>query len=91
MCLDASRPWLVYWILHSLDLLDCFPTGKMPQRIVETIASCQVMYHMRLFGSGLGLCDFTKKMLKIGIRVTFFFLQLGFLSCIRFTIYGGVF
>ena len=20
-CLDASRPWLVYWILHSLELL----------------------------------------------------------------------
>lgn len=21
-CLDASRPWLCYWILHSLELLD---------------------------------------------------------------------
>lgn len=22
VCLDASRPWLAYWIVHSLDLLD---------------------------------------------------------------------
>ena len=22
-CLDAGRPWLCYWILHSLSLLDC--------------------------------------------------------------------
>ena len=21
-CLDASRPWLCYWILHGLDLLE---------------------------------------------------------------------
>lgn len=21
-CLDASHPWLCYWILHSLELLD---------------------------------------------------------------------
>lgn len=21
-CLDASRPWLCYWILHSLELLE---------------------------------------------------------------------
>lgn len=39
--LDASRPWIVYWILHSLDLLDAFPEENMQQRIVETIDSCQ--------------------------------------------------
>jgi hypothetical protein len=27
--LDASRPWLVYWILHSLSLLDALPEAKV--------------------------------------------------------------
>ncbi|CAN0447406.1 unnamed protein product, partial [Hapterophycus canaliculatus] len=39
--LDASRPWMVYWILHSLDLLDHFPEGEMSDRIRRTILSCQ--------------------------------------------------
>ena len=24
-CLDASQPWLIYWITNSLDLLNCIP------------------------------------------------------------------
>lgn len=40
--LDASRPWMVYWILHSLDLLDHFPQEEMTQRILRTVLSCQV-------------------------------------------------
>ncbi|CAM9480395.1 unnamed protein product, partial [Ectocarpus sp. 8 AP-2014] len=39
--LDASRPWMVYWILHSLDLLDHFPQQEMTQRILRTVLSCQ--------------------------------------------------
>ncbi|CAN0221848.1 unnamed protein product [Ascophyllum nodosum] len=39
--LDASRPWMVYWILHSLDLLGRFPGDDMLRRVVETVASCQ--------------------------------------------------
>ena len=26
-CLDASRPWLVYWIIHSLELLNVSVQG----------------------------------------------------------------
>lgn len=40
--LDASRPWMIYWILHSLDLLDHFPEGEMVDRTLETVLSCQV-------------------------------------------------
>lgn len=29
--LDASRPWLCYWILHGLDLLDAFPSDKIDE------------------------------------------------------------
>ena len=40
VALDASRPWLAYWILHSLDLL-----GAAPERLlgaaVATLARCQ--------------------------------------------------
>ncbi|CAN0134036.1 unnamed protein product [Scytosiphon promiscuus] len=39
--LDASRPWMVYWILHSLDLLGHFPEREVAQRVVRTILSCQ--------------------------------------------------
>lgn len=40
--LDASRPWMIYWILHALDLLDHFPQGEMVDRILQTVLSCQV-------------------------------------------------
>lgn len=51
ICLDASRPWLCYWMLHSIDLL----TGLEPKgdaahtdadaelltHVMATMASCQ--------------------------------------------------
>lgn len=39
--LDASRPWLVYWVLHSYALLECEldPLGR--RRVVDTLARCQ--------------------------------------------------
>lgn len=40
--LDASRPWIVYWIVHSLALLEC-PLPLAPSRtaIISFLASCQ--------------------------------------------------
>lgn len=42
-CLDASRPWLVYWIVHSLELLGAWPVVAAEQRddIVRFLATCQ--------------------------------------------------
>lgn len=42
IALDASRPWIIYWILQALDLLDRLPAGGMIKRVIGTIASCQV-------------------------------------------------
>ncbi len=39
--LDSSRPWLVYWSLHALSLLDAVPMDES-ERIIQTIASFQV-------------------------------------------------
>lgn len=40
--LDASRPWIVYWIVHSLALLKC-PLPPIPSRtsLISFLASCQ--------------------------------------------------
>nr|XP_009680895.1 PREDICTED: protein farnesyltransferase subunit beta-like [Struthio camelus australis] len=45
-CLDASRPWLCYWILHSLELLE--------EPIPESVASESEMESKR---SHSGCCD----------------------------------
>ena len=38
-CLDASRPWLVYWIVHSLELLDeDVDDEKLKKAIVKFLA-----------------------------------------------------
>lgn len=39
--LDASRPWIVYWICHSLDLMGYDFTQELKLRIVNTLGSCQ--------------------------------------------------
>ncbi|CAN0040253.1 unnamed protein product [Pylaiella littoralis] len=52
--LDASRPWMVYWILHSLDLLDHFPEEAMSQRILLTVSSCQARTISDLITGGFG-------------------------------------
>lgn len=46
ICLDASRPWLSYWMLHSLDLLRGVEPrpgddGELLRHVVATLASCQ--------------------------------------------------
>ncbi|KAG0030419.1 hypothetical protein BGZ81_002706 [Podila clonocystis] len=39
--LDASKPWLCYWILHSLDLLGYKIPEKLAQRAISTISHMQ--------------------------------------------------
>ncbi|KAH7619658.1 hypothetical protein Ndes2526B_g06641 [Nannochloris sp. 'desiccata'] len=40
--MDASRPWIVYWILHSLALLDLpLPPSPSRQSMVDFLATCQ--------------------------------------------------
>ncbi|KAL8454521.1 hypothetical protein Emed_000242 [Eimeria media] len=40
MELAASRPWLVYWMVHGLCLLDAFPRSAYADKILETLDSC---------------------------------------------------
>ena len=40
VALDASRPWLCYWILHGMDLLDALPEEKIDAG-VATLAKCR--------------------------------------------------
>ena len=42
-CLDASRPWLVYWLLHSLELLEETITEEEKDDIVAFLSLCQVI------------------------------------------------
>lgn len=38
--LDASRPWIMYWTLHSLDLLGRMPAAHVLQGCVDTCKAC---------------------------------------------------
>lgn len=40
ICLDASKPWLIYWMLNSLDILD-ESLGEYEARAISTISSFQ--------------------------------------------------
>lgn len=40
-CLDASRPWLCYWIIHSLAILDAIPSEQILSRAVNFLSKCQ--------------------------------------------------
>ena len=39
--LDASRPWLTYWTLHSFDLLGVGLDDEMKRRGIETVLAFQ--------------------------------------------------
>ena len=39
--LDASRPWLMYWALHSLALFEASLDTASKRRVVDTLAKCQ--------------------------------------------------
>lgn len=41
LSLDASRPWICYWILHGLDLLGVRPDNTLVRRLLATLAACQ--------------------------------------------------
>ena len=40
-CLDASRPWLCYWILHSLELLSIDIPEDLVPKIAQFLGKCQ--------------------------------------------------
>ena len=40
-CLDASRPWLCYWILHSMALLDYPIPDDVARDVVGFLSKCQ--------------------------------------------------
>ncbi|ORE21973.1 terpenoid cyclases/Protein prenyltransferase [Rhizopus microsporus] len=40
--LDASKPWLLYWILHSLDLMEYTFEKELIDRAIETIKHWQI-------------------------------------------------
>ncbi|XP_042177352.1 protein farnesyltransferase subunit beta [Oncorhynchus tshawytscha] len=40
-CLDASRPWLCYWILHSLELLEEPVPTAIASDVCKFLAQCQ--------------------------------------------------
>ncbi|KAK2864353.1 hypothetical protein Q7C36_003507 [Tachysurus vachellii] len=40
-CLDASRPWLCYWILHSLELLEEPVPASVASDVCQFLARCQ--------------------------------------------------
>lgn len=39
--LDASGPWILYWMLHSLELLSVQISGNMKVAAIERLLSCQ--------------------------------------------------
>ncbi len=39
--LDASRPWLCYWIVHSMALLAKDVTGELAKDVIEFLKKCQ--------------------------------------------------
>ncbi|MEW5299125.1 MAG: hypothetical protein WDW36_002169 [Sanguina aurantia] len=41
-CLDASRPWMCYWLVHSLALLDApLPDDPCQEQIIHFLSCCQ--------------------------------------------------
>lgn len=40
-CLDSSRPWLCYWILHSLELLELTLEPELISNVAQFLARCQ--------------------------------------------------
>ncbi|RMX67720.1 hypothetical protein DD238_001459 [Peronospora effusa] len=51
VALDASRPWIIYWILHALDLLDALPEEETA-RVIDTLKPFWNNDHEGGFGGG---------------------------------------
>lgn len=41
-CLDASRPWICYWILHALYLLDAKLDDNLTDNVIKFLNDCQI-------------------------------------------------
>ncbi|CAL8102406.1 unnamed protein product [Calicophoron daubneyi] len=39
--LDASQPWLAYWMVHSLRLLNCIITDEIKEQLIQFVKSTQ--------------------------------------------------
>ncbi|KAJ3289688.1 hypothetical protein HK104_007290 [Borealophlyctis nickersoniae] len=50
--LDASKPWMVYWLLQSLDLLGADLPQSLRDRAIHTLRTCQ--HETGGFGGGPG-------------------------------------
>jgi len=48
--LDASRPWIIYWTLHSLDLLDELPEEAVLVNVVKALDDCWEEIEVELDG-----------------------------------------
>ncbi|KAE9108559.1 hypothetical protein PF010_g11859 [Phytophthora fragariae] len=51
VALDASRPWIIYWVLHALELLDALPEEET-ERAIATLKTCWNDEHGGGFGGG---------------------------------------
>ena len=63
-----ARPWLLYWTLHALQLLDAFTVKgsreldpKMCQRVMKTLRDC----HNDRTGGIIGFCENITWLLKV--------------------------
>ena len=72
-CLDASLPWLCYWILHSLELLETPLPEKLPSAIAQFLGMQGQKFHSRRrildlddkLCSFYSACSSLKKIIKI--------------------------
>lgn len=53
--LDASRPWMIYWNLHSLDLLNELPEPDVLINIVEQLQLCWEEFPIKTTSDGESL------------------------------------
>jgi len=52
--LDASKPWILYWTIHSLDLLSALPTTSDDSRLVRVLCTLESYWKDLREGGGFG-------------------------------------
>lgn len=57
--LDASKPWIIYWSLHGLDLLDSPVPDNVRAGLIATLGQCQ--HPDGGFGGGFGQQGFVTR------------------------------
>lgn len=45
MRVTRSRPWIIYWILHGLELLDALPEERFGEAIGEETRALDIFQH----------------------------------------------